>query len=562
MIRQKFVPSETVIPPNSLKPHLRDRIVIYASGMSRIGDLTAGTCTWGGLRSRGIGVEVGELSENGIDELAQAIVARKVRAFVDSGAYNLFRRKLKTESEGAGAVRPLDFGKVLDRYEAIQATVAYYNEPPIEWPDEPMTAEDAWERHEYERMGFGCEEKVPSPLFVMPDVVGDQSASLALVRRYASYIRNEANWGIATPIVPIQKGEISFTDAYREALDILGTNAFVLGVPSVESAMSLDELRAFLEDAAIIGLHGIHFLGSASPRTLDPRLDVIAETGIELDHLSADANILRGSLYGQKQAQGPGAPETRREAIGDKLYEKAPEMQAEGPHPRASRAAAQFRRTLHRDGIAEFEGRTFRVKERRLRGGGKSWIYTITTDGGTVIRGGIWPDNWTRHEATRAASREAFPWDDSRTLFDVNAVNAERERADDARMRPVERRREPAEMADRIRRWDAMTSTTAHERRSGFLPFVNAHGVAPSVEKKSASAAIRDAAARTEHTRAPRGLHANGNLLIREAAEVVAAFLRTVPANGVDVPGLIRDVRRTLVDISEEASSLGPRHAA
>jgi len=550
--------------------HPSDKIVIYASGMSRIGDLTAGTCTWGGLRSRGIGVEVGELSENGIDELAQAVVALKVQAFIDSGAYNLFRRKLKSEAEGAGKVKPLDFGKVLDKYEAIQATIAYYNEPPLEWP-EPTTAQEFWNQHEYERMGFGCEEDVPSPLFVMPDVVGDQAASLALVRQYRDYITCEARWGIGTPIVPIQKGGLTFMEAYEEVLDVLGTRNFVVGVPSVESAMSLDELRQFLEEAARIGLHGLHFLGSASPKTLDPKLDVLHETGIELAHLSADANILRGSLYGQKKANGPGAPETRREAIGDKLFERAPELQAYGPHPSQSRAASRFRRALYKEGVADFEGRTFQVRERRLKGGGKAWTYMVTCDGRAVIRGGIWPNNWTMCEAVRAASREAFPWDDSRSLADVNAENAERDAAEEARKSPKEREIEAAEMAAQIEEWGAMVSDAIRERRYGRRPIrlaMGAEAVASDSPKAKAPrqapthTSLTSQAAAEPHARStalqPRPVtFTQGDVLVPETAEVVAAFLRTTELPEQDVASLIRQVRSTLAGIALEASAVG-----
>jgi hypothetical protein len=88
------VNDNTACDPTALLQVLKERLVIFASGMSRIGDLEAGTFVWNNLRSRGIGVEASELSSTAVEAIAEAVILRKTQIFVDSGAFSEFKRSL------------------------------------------------------------------------------------------------------------------------------------------------------------------------------------------------------------------------------------------------------------------------------------------------------------------------------------------------------------------------------------------------------------------------------------------------------------------------------------
>jgi len=264
---------------------IKKQLVVIASGMSRTKDLEAGTHAWGGLQSRGIGVDVGELSGPGIVQLAKAVVEKNAQVFIDSGAFSLFRR-----NERRGETEALGFNSILGKYDMVIEAIHDLNV---------------------------AEEAVTPPLLVMPDVVGDQAASLELLDQHRDWIHTEANFNLSRPIIPIQKGKLSLAQAYELAVDTVGVDNFIVGIPANKAAVTPDEFAAFLLETGAIR---IHFLGAASDKNLDPYLKVLAKSGnaASLEHLSADANILRGSLYGK---QDPGT--TRRDAIVDTLVDRA-----------------------------------------------------------------------------------------------------------------------------------------------------------------------------------------------------------------------------------------------
>lgn len=285
--------------PDTLET-LKQKLAVFASGMSRISDLETGTRTWGGFKSRGIGVDVGELTVPSVNALARAVVDHKAQVFVDSGAFSAFRRKLRDlaavekelgdlfgdKDRKPAQFKALDFDAILKRYDEITEAIGKYNE---------------------------AEEAAPKPMLVMPDIVGDQQGSLDLIDKYKNWIATEAKFNVSQPIVPIQKGKLTLAEAYKKAVEILGTDRFIVGVPSNEKAVTNAELKAFLEDARPTR---IHFLGSASAKNLEPKLKAIAEAGLTMEHLSADANILRSALYGKPIEEGG-----RQAAIKDTLWE-------------------------------------------------------------------------------------------------------------------------------------------------------------------------------------------------------------------------------------------------
>jgi DNA repair protein RadC len=251
----------------------------YASGMSGISDLETGAYTRAGYGRNGIGVDVSLLSKSATDALANAILNYRTPAFIDSGAFSAFRKQIKGQP-----VDPIDFDRVLAKYDEILTKIGDLN------PEE---------RQDY-----------PRPRLVMPDVVGDQDASVGLVNRYKNWIATEVRGNLSDPIVPIQKGPRSLSEVYDEISNILGTRDFIVGVPSQEEAISKADLTEFLKTSQPTK---IHFLGAASDKKLNPLLALVAQHSPNTE-VSADASKVRSSIL-SGVAQG----KTREQAIQDAL---------------------------------------------------------------------------------------------------------------------------------------------------------------------------------------------------------------------------------------------------
>jgi hypothetical protein len=247
--------------------------------MSGISDLETGAYTRAGYGRNGIGVDVSLLSKSATDALANAILNYRTPAFIDSGAFSAFRKQIKGQP-----VDPIDFDRVLAKYDEILTKIGELN------PEE---------RQDY-----------PRPRFVMPDVVGDQDASVGLVNRYKNWIATEVRGNLSDPIVPIQKGPRSLSEVYDEISNILGTRDFIVGVPSQEEAISKADLAEFLKASQPTK---IHFLGAASDKKLNPLLALVAQHSPNTE-VSADASKVRSSIL-SGVAQG----KTREQAIQDAL---------------------------------------------------------------------------------------------------------------------------------------------------------------------------------------------------------------------------------------------------
>lgn len=259
---------------------LRDRLVRFASGLSRINDFTV--TAWAG---HAIGVEIGELSRAAMRELARVIVDYGTPAFVDSGAFGVFMRQLR-----GGTCAPLDFDQVLGRYDDLIEAIGDYNI---------------------------AEERIVPPLLVMPDVVDDQLASIALIRKHSQWIRAGCFYtGLSRQIIPIQRGPLPLAEAYRQLVDIVGDDRWTVGVPSNAAAITPHEFTAFLAEAKP---PAIHILGALADSRLNPRLSQILDSGIADDlTLSADGNPLRSIIV--ERGQGAHA---RRDALAHKLGRRA-----------------------------------------------------------------------------------------------------------------------------------------------------------------------------------------------------------------------------------------------
>jgi GNAT superfamily N-acetyltransferase len=292
--REDFLRRKAEQEENQKKPEVKAKtiekikknMVRFASGMSGLSDLVNGSFTRAKHKNYGVGFDVGLLSKNAIKELAHFVVNMDTKVFIDSGAFSHFRKQLKGQDVGE-----LDFDKILAKYDAISEAIA---------------EENAAEKTDY-----------PRPLIVMPDVVGDQKASLELVKKYAKWIETEITFNQFEAIIPIQKGELTLSQAFSQIMDDLGTNKFIVGIPSNESAVSRQELIEFLRESRP---HYVHFLGSAADSKIDPLIDLVATYSPGTD-VTADASKVRSAIL-----NGVAKGKTRAEAIKDALYEEEDPM--------------------------------------------------------------------------------------------------------------------------------------------------------------------------------------------------------------------------------------------
>ena len=261
--------------------NIKKDLVRYASGMSGLSDFETGAYARSGHKSSGVGVDVGLLSKNAIDSMAHAVVDFRVPVFVDSGAFGNFRQIIKGNQP-----KPLDFDAILSKYDDITNAIAEFN-----------VAED----NDY-----------PRPLFVMPDIVGNQRGSLDLIKKHKNWITGELTGNLSQPIIPIQKGGLTLAQAYQEVVDTLGRDDFIVGVPSNAKAVSRDDLIKFLREAQP---KRVHFLGAAADAKLNPLLGVVAHVSPNT-RVTADASKVRSSIL-----DGVAKGKTRQQAIMDALYD-------------------------------------------------------------------------------------------------------------------------------------------------------------------------------------------------------------------------------------------------
>lgn len=164
-------------------------------------------------------------------------------AFVDSGAFTAFQKGTK-----------MDWDEVVWRYDALLLNT--------QRPD--------------------CLS------IVAPDVVGDQVATIALWRKYASKVDKWISLG-ARVIVPFQVGFMTGGDLLELACEIFGNRKFACGIPSNAAAMSA-------QDASTIRHNDFHVLGRVVLTTeLRAKVDAILRHNPDA-LLTADANWLRSRI--------------------------------------------------------------------------------------------------------------------------------------------------------------------------------------------------------------------------------------------------------------------------
>ena len=258
---------DTVTPEGQVTAHP------YASGMTRPGDLKAAIES-----SKGAGVVATELTPTTINQIVEAVKKGK-EIFVDSGAFSAFKAAMKA---GKANATKADFDKVFDKYAQLVLKI----------------------------IGAGATYAQRGLVqLVAPDVVGDQRQSLDLLREHADTVKQWINEGFEV-IVPFQSGELSQSELYDEVTDILGTNEFVVGIPSNAKAMSTAEFRELLTAHKP---ERIHVLGAVKSGRMQERMKVIRQAyanELEMPGVTADANLVRAKadqlrgLKGEDRVRG------------------------------------------------------------------------------------------------------------------------------------------------------------------------------------------------------------------------------------------------------------------
>lgn len=128
---------------------------------------------------------------------------------------------------------------------------------------------------------------------VMPDVIGDQDASLALLRENADYIREVIAAG-QDALVPIQKGRLSPREAYEEAVRILGTDDFTASLPSNKAAFSTADLDNLMSGPR--KPQRVHFLGIAGRKEMLRDMAAVVHRHSPDTFITSDANRLRAKV--------------------------------------------------------------------------------------------------------------------------------------------------------------------------------------------------------------------------------------------------------------------------
>lgn len=246
---------------------LQLRLRKYASGLSRPADFIPAAHA-----GHAVGVEINELTRPATEQLAMVVNRWRTPVFCDSGAFGVFMRNLRRAPDDPPEIQ--DFGHILDLYDDLTRTIHNLND---------------------------AEQRLPPVLLVMPDIVGDQIGSLELVEKHRAYIAHCAFFrGVARPIIPLQQGPLTLSEAYSNVVGVLGTDDFIVGLPSNAAAIPphdfIDFLRASRPKA-------VHILGAFADSRLGPRLRQILQADVASAlSLTADANPLRSIII--KKGQG------------------------------------------------------------------------------------------------------------------------------------------------------------------------------------------------------------------------------------------------------------------
>jgi len=202
-------------------------VVYFASGSNHPGEIQglADLAVPGSSLGVGVAADVCVLKKgiSGCEQALAGLAGTGIPVFVDSGAFS-----------------EVKFGK--------EDGIPY-------WP-KPITHKE-WERRLalYLRLGSVLG---PQLYAVAPDRVADQVGTLERMTRYADVVKQLQAMGVNI-LAPIQKGDLSMANFYREVVGVLG-HPIIAAIPMKADATTYAQFREFLEEVGP-ELIGIHLLG-------------------------------------------------------------------------------------------------------------------------------------------------------------------------------------------------------------------------------------------------------------------------------------------------------------
>jgi len=179
--------------------------------------------------------------------------------FIDSGAFRVFRKRLKDPSTPA-----IDFDKVF----------AYYHDV------------------------INACTNTDGLIVVAPDEVGQQQTSYELLEAYIEDITQIHEAGVSI-MVPLQKGELSIAEHYARCRKLLGFD-FIVGLPSNAEALSYEEVFTFLTE---VQPTCVHFLGCAESALVHEAMHKSPLTDFSCDATKLRKHIGKGRLLTEMHNQ-------------------------------------------------------------------------------------------------------------------------------------------------------------------------------------------------------------------------------------------------------------------
>lgn len=228
-----------------------ERIVKYSSGASSLSEFMGYSNA-----KKNICVCILDTSKN-VRRLIAGYVSNGHRVLVDSGAFRAFRQSLK------GGASALNFDTVFKLYDEIVKNATSYS----------------------------------TLTLVMPDVVGDQLGSLQLLQQYRDKILQYIKLGLQV-LVPVQKGYDSLTEHYNNCVDVLGTDQFVVGLPSNAKAVTPEEVALFVKQ---VKPGHVHFLGMKETNAMHRAIHASPFTSFSSDATQFRKFIGKGKLLTEMQ---------------------------------------------------------------------------------------------------------------------------------------------------------------------------------------------------------------------------------------------------------------------
>lgn len=223
-----------------------DCMTVFASGLSRINDFRT--------YSR-MGAPCGIVATEASAAVLHALTNHNevgLPVFIDNNAFGTFKQALKT-----GATCAADFDRVFKVFDKIIASV----------------------------------ERTNLVSLVMPDIIGDQTASLDLIGKYREKILAFIRAG-ADVLIPLQGGKLSLAEVHERICEVLGTSNWRASIPCNVKRMLGREL---FEMAFYCKPDRMHLLGVAGYKKLLPLVKLILEAHPSAD-ITADANRMRSII--------------------------------------------------------------------------------------------------------------------------------------------------------------------------------------------------------------------------------------------------------------------------